>query len=242
MRIVVTSVHYADFLAVTLPRWRAFAPKATLIVATSPEDTASAALAQAHGALAHVTDAWTRPGPVENEKPKPISFNKGAGINEAFGFGLNGQPPDDGERCLALDADVVPFGALPRQNDLKRDTIYGAPRYLCRSMADLVAHEHSRKPLERFALMSPRKGDQRAPKRTALTPDAAAMKCLGYFQLFRYRPGLRVPSFSTAGGYDLAFHRSFARRAALMELYLLHLGDSDRSNWAGRTVEPWVAS
>jgi len=241
VRIVIASVHYGDFLALTLPRWRQWAPKATLIVATAPGDAESLSIAEQVGAIAIVTDVWTAQAPVENERPKTVRFNKARALDLAFGFAPGHvDPPDVGERCLSLDADVVPFGPLPRQHDLDPETLYGCPRYYCQDTRALHQHELGRLPLERFNVMGPRKGHRHAPHGTA-TATSAAIKCLGYFQLFRYRPGVAFGSFSSAGKYDLVFHRHFKARAVVPKAYVLHLGESDRSNWTGRTVPRWVA-
>ena len=67
----------------------------------------------------------------------------------------------------------------------------------------------------------------------------AARHCLGYFQLFAWRPGLRFGSSPTAGGYDQRFAGQFAIRAELPGVSVLHLGAQDRANWSGRVLPPW---
>lgn len=241
MRIVIPSVQYADFLEVTLPRWQAMFTKAAITVVTSPADRASAAVAAARGVECVVTDAWTRPAATHNAKKKAIKFNKAAALDEAFGFTGSRLAPDEGERCLSVDADVVPFGTMPRQNDLDRRTLYGVPRYHCETPTDLEAHTKGRVTREALRLLVPRQTGDRQGGARVMTPEDAAAKCLGYCQVFRYRVGLSFGSFATAGGYDTAFRRHFTRRAALPGFYVLHLGDSDRRNWTGRVVPAWRA-
>lgn len=236
MRVVVTSVDYADYLAVTLPAWQRTLPAAAITVVTSPADAATKALGLHLGARVVVTSAWYAHG---------HTFDKAAAIDEAFGItGSAVAPPERGERCLVLDADVYPFGQLPEEK-LDPRTIYGCPRYLCPTPEDLAAHIAGRTARHELPLMMARYRGSDAPD-AIVGADAAAIErtarsCLGYFQLFRYYPGQTFGSFKTAGKYDLVFRDLFAKRAALRDFYVLHLGTPSRQNWRGRTVSRWGA-
>jgi hypothetical protein len=235
MRLVVPSVDHADFLAATLPAWQVLLPYASITVVTAPADCATQALAARLGARVVVTSAWYAHG---------HTFDKAVALDEAFGFTGNAIPkPAKGERCLAIDADVYPFGPLPAEK-LRPNRIYGCARYLCATPAELEAHRAGRTKRSDLPLMLPRYRGCDAPdvvpgadKRTTRQ---AAKSCLGYFQLFRYYPGQTFGSFKTAGKYDIVFREAFAERVALADFYVLHLGTPSRQNWkGGRTVGGW---
>jgi hypothetical protein len=242
VRIVIPSVRYADFLAVTLPAWRAFLPDAALTVVTAPGDRATIAIARAAGATVLVTDIWTRPVPVpHNPTDEPVVFNKAGALDEGFGFTGSRSPPALGEWCLALDSDLVPFGPWPTHLSKDLDTLYGCPRYVCKTPASLRSHQRGTRPRARLRLIEARPWFHH-PYRATITgsPVNAARRCLGYFQLFRYRPGRQFGHSRTAARYDLDFHHHFARRVGLTDLYLLHLGSVGRDNWEGRTTATWT--
>lgn len=239
MRIVIPSVHYADYLAVTLPAWQALRPRAEIIVVTSPDDQETVGVATAAGVRCHATDAWTRPVETFNGAPGRVVFNKALALDEAFGFVPGfAEPPRHKEYCLAIDADVYPFGAWP--NDAKRsDTLYGCPRYECLTPDELIAHRDGRTPVDSLHLIPPKIRGESYARSTNLTPEQVGAKCLGYFQLFRYLDGRRFGSYRTAGKYDMDFRNQFARRRGLTSLYVLHLGEQNRQNWQGRILPPW---
>jgi hypothetical protein len=245
MRVVIPSVAYADFLGVTLPAWQRFLPGADLTVVTTPADGATQAIARACGVTVFATEAWTRPVAVQNTDkagrptPRPPVFNKALALDEAFGF-LAGHrdPPRADEICLALDADVVPVGPRWKDADIAARWLYGAPRYVCATPDAYEAFLAGRVRLDAFPLMSTRMGKREPP---AATPDGEARKCLGYFQLFRYRRGLRFGSFADASKYDLVFRQQFAGFQRPAGFAVLHLGDRTPGNWQGRTVPPWAA-
>jgi hypothetical protein len=244
MRVVIPSVAYGDFLAVTLPAWQDFVPEAEITVVTTPEDAATHAVARACGVTVFATDAWSRLVPVQNTDkagrptPRPPVFNKALALDEAFGFfgDRHAHPPLESELCLALDADVLPAGPRWKQADIAAGWLYGAPRYLCATPDQCEAFLAGRTRLEAFPLMSTRMGKREPPTATA---DGEARKCLGYFQLFRYRPGLRFGSFADASKYDLAFRTQFAGYRRPLGFAVVHLGDRTPGNWQGRTVPPW---
>jgi hypothetical protein len=242
VRLVIPSVQYGDFLAVTLPAWRALLPEAYITVVTTADDTETLRVAAAHHVRGLATDAWTRAVEVMNHDQSggPV-FNKALALDEAFGF-VPGrtEPPALREHCLAVDADVVPFGTWPTA-PARPGVLYGCPRYACDSPAQLAALQAGQVQPADLRLIPPKvRGDQYETK-TRLTAAQCAEKCLGYFQLFRYRPGLRFGSYRTAGRYDLDFRRHFTERAAVTGLVVAHLGVTDRKNWSGRVVPPWVA-
>lgn len=230
MRVVIPSLHYGDYLATTLPAWRAFLPHARITVVTAHADDVTKRVAlSVKDVVVLSTSVWTRSGAV---------FNKAAALDAAFGFG--GWPeaaPAIGEACLALDADVYPCGTPP-PSELRADTLYGCPRYECRTPAELEAHLDGRTPRQALELILPRrKGDP--PETRTMTPGQVARACLGYFQLFRYAPGISFGHSKTAGGYDTVFRSRFAERRALQACYVLHLGARDRRNWLGRVLPEW---
>lgn len=225
MRVVIPSVHYADFLAVTLPAWRAWlnTVPAQIVVATRPDCRTDIALARDHGVTV-VTEGWGTPG---------VRLDKASALDAGF----RGVVP--GEICLAVDADVVPFGRIPLEIDA--GTLYSCPRYACSSPAALEAHQRGDTRREDLRLIPPRRqGDPSGAR--PMTPVQAARFCLGYFLLFRYGPGLSFGSFPTAGGYDTYFRKRFLSHVGLTDCYVLHLGDRDRANWRGRILPVWGAA
>lgn len=234
MRAVIPSVRYADYLAVVLPVWIRFLPARVLAVVTTPEDRDTQAVAASLDVPVCVTDAWTRNGAV---------FNKALALDEAFGFAPGYRPaPSRGETCLALDADVVPFGRFPDRATLADDTLYGCARYESLTPEMLEAHRSGELPREDLQLIAPRLRGEKRPQLTPHTEQAVrdcGRQALGYFQLFRYRPGVGFGSSRTAGKYDLDFRAHFTSRRGLTECYVLHLGEQSRANWRGRVLPPW---
>lgn len=223
MRVVLTSVHYGDHLAVTLPAWLAALPAGTdLIVATSPDDEESQRVALAHGVHMIVTDAWTQIG-ADHAGDTP-TFNMGHGLNVAFGLAGDLMPaPKDGEILGHVNPDCYPFGAWPDDQTFDRDAVYGFWRHECLSPKALREHIDGRRGLDRFPRL---KNSHGWP--------------IGYCQFFRAQPGRLFPSYPTAGKFDTAFSRGFSRQVMLDGLYLLHLGPINvRANWAGRVVPRW---
>lgn len=235
MRVVIPSVRYADFLAVTLPAWLACLPSsARVTVATTSDDIATQDVALSAGARVCVTDAWTRDG---------APFNKGSALDEAFGFARGyTHRPSTGEACLSIDADVYPFGVFPDREHLAADVLYGVTRYHCETPDALARHAAGGRREDLRVIRQRVRGESLPALGAPAEAGAAARACLGYFQLFRYRPGMTFGASKTAGKYDIDFRRHFAHRAALSGLYVLHLGELDRANWRGRVVAPWGAT
>ncbi|MGE3175910.1 MAG: hypothetical protein AB7O32_00455 [Vicinamibacterales bacterium] len=237
MRVVIPSVGYGDFLAHTLPAWRRLVPpsaRVTVVTAADDRETQDVAAA-VDGVSVCVTDVWRLEG-------RP--FNKGAALDLAFGFRPGWtSAPTPRETCLALDADVYPFGRSPNRRLLRTGILYGATRYHCPTPADLAKHRAGLTPRSTLLIIQQR----RRGAEPALAPDeavartSAAQACLGYFQLFRYRPGLAFGHSRSAGKYDNEFRRHFESRHAIDSLYLLHLGALSRANWTGRVVGRWGA-
>lgn len=239
MRVVIPSVNYADFLATTLPAWRALLPKARIIVVTSPDDAQTPELARRHGAEACITDAWGLDldgSPAKGRK----AFNKARALDEAFGIrpGYT-DPPAIKEYCLSIDADVYPAGQWSTEEAKRSDTLYGCARYRCRSPEELEAHVSGARPREALEIIPPRLRGEDPASGSRLTIEEAGTKGLGYFQLFRFQPHRAFGNSKTAGKYDLEFARSFERRKGLTAFYVLHLGGLDRRNWSGRVVPEW---
>lgn len=233
MRVVIPSVNYSDFLADTLPAWKAFLPRnARLVVVTTLEDVDTQRVAAAHGAECCATDVWTR---------DRATFNKGSALDLAFGF-IPGwtHPPSERESCLSVDADVYPFGICPDRGMLRTGVLYGCPRFQCDTREDLLAHVEGRAPRDAYQVILTRvRGEPNARLGTSQDLVTGAMTCLGYFQLFRYRPGIVFGPSKTAGKYDLDFRRHFDHRQAVLDCYVLHLGEQNRENWRHRVVAPW---
>lgn len=236
MKLVVPAVDYSDLLAVTLPAWQQLLPNTAITVVTAPADAPTQALALHSGARVVVTSAWYEHG---------HTFDKGAALDVAFGFkGQSVPPPERGERCLVVDADVYPFGSLP-EDRLDPRTIYGCARYLCATPADLEAHRAGKTTRAQLPLLMPRYRGSDGPEAITgadpATIERTAKACLGYFQLFRHYPGQTFGSYKTAGKYDIVFRDAFAKRAALKDFYVLHLGTPSRNNWRGRVQPKWGA-
>ncbi len=225
MRIVLTSVNYADFLAATLAAWKAIVPAGALVVATAPGD-ASIAVAESHGVPVVVTGAWTRIDPSCHEGG-PARFNMALGVDEALGLAGNLVPsPSDGELIGHVNPDCLPFGRWPSDKTFDAETVYGFWRYECLEQAHLEQYVRGRRPLSSFPKLKNTKG---AP--------------IGYCQLFRAQPGRRFGSYPTAAKFDTHFTSRFLNHQMLTEVYLLHLGPINvRENWSGRVVPQWGAA
>ncbi len=236
MRAVIPALHYADLLAVILPAWVQVLGAEALTVVTTPGDHETHEVASAHGVGLVATDAWSRDEAI---------LNKAAALDDAFGItpGYR-RPPAPGELCISLDADVYPFGRFPNESEIQPDVLYGCARYHCLTPRDLRRHRRGRTPRERLQLIPPKvRGEPyaRCPN-TRENALRSASRCLGYFQLFRYREGIRFGSYRTAGKYDLEFSYQFPHREALWDFYVLHLGEQSRANWRGRVTARWSAA
>lgn len=211
MRVVIPSVDYADMLEATLPAWRRLLPAADLIVVTAKHDRATFAIARSSGAALLVTDAWYR---------DRAAFNKARALDEAFDFPAR----ELGEICIAIDADVYPFGTFDPAAIAAADVLYSVDRFYLESPAAL-ARQVARPALEALDRMT---AGRRGP---------------GYFQAFRARPDLTFGSYPDAGYYDLDFHRHFAGGVAVLEgFHVGHLGRKSGKNWKGRTLPKWGAA
>ncbi|MGE4136412.1 MAG: hypothetical protein AB7E98_11940 [Pirellulales bacterium] len=220
MRVVIPSVNYADYLAVTLPAWQRVCPHADFAVVTDFNDAETAAVVCDVPNVTLVrTNAWTDGGCV---------LNKAAAMDYAFGFaGGMRPPPDPNGLCLALDADVYPFGRIDWKT-IRPNAIYSVVRHECSSHAQLEAHARGELARNHFPVI---KSYWRRPER-----DPAGLQ--GYFQLWRYRAGDSFGSFPTAARYDVVFGLKFPLRQYMDSLYVLHLGQN-RKNWTGRVTPRW---
>ena len=227
MRAIICSVKCGDFLASTLPAWKALLG-AQLGVATSPEDTETQAVCAKHDVPAWVTDAWARIDPTCHHGSSPPAFNMPLGLDEAFGFipGLRDRPRD-GELCLSLNADVYPFGRLPSEKDIPAGIMAGWWRHECPTPQDLAAHVTGKRAISEYPRMK-----------------TSGSRPVGYAQLFRYSPGFRFGSYHSAAKYDVHVFAKFQRTEMRNELYLFHLGGKEggKANWVGRCVPRWEAA
>lgn len=224
MRFAITSVHYSDFLAVTLPGWKAVIPEG-LVVATSPDDRDTQVVAAAHGVPVVQTTAWYERAPDGHEGGDP-TMNIGYGLNVALGLaGDVVAPAADGELVGHASADCYPFGSWPDDATLAADCLYGFWRHACPTQRDLDAHLDGRTTRAHYPKLKNSGG-----------------RPVGYFQVFRAGRGRKFPSYPTAGKFDTAVIARFPRWEMRDEVYLLHLGPHDNhQNWAGRCVPRWVA-
>ncbi len=227
MRVVIPSVDYADMLAISLPAWQRFLGHQHITVATSARDLASADVATRFGADVYVTDAWK--GQDKSHTPlrgMPVSFNKGLAMDEAFGFVGPRPRPQAGELCIALDADVVPFGTWPDAITFGSTHVDGCQRYRCDSQAALDQHTAGRRALKHF-----------------VSHKFHPAMALGYCQVFRWRQGVRFGSWPTAEHYDIRLIEQYAGGRHRPEWYVLHLGPwVVQANWKGRVVPRWRAA
>lgn len=227
MRALITSVNCGDFLSSTLPAWKALIGDA-LGVATDASDVETLAVCARENVTAWVTDAWWRADMSCHHGANPPKFNMALGLDEAFGFipGLRAQPAD-GELCLSLNADVYPFGELPKESSIPVGTMAGWWRYECLTPSDLAAHVSGKRSVKTYTRMKNSGG-----------------RPVGYAQAFRYRPGFRFESYGSAGKYDVHVFAKFERLEMRDDLYLLHLGgpEGGHENWCGRCVPRWEAA
>lgn len=229
MRLAIPSVGYGDMLEVVLPAWLSYLPGQSITVVSSLDDERSALVAEQAGVRLVRTDVWTRGGAV---------LNKGAALNEAFGFTGGGLAPTVGEVCIATDADVVPFGQLNTLR-VQPGTLYGAPRYHCPDPQTLERHRAGRAPIEKLGLLARSSDSGPVFSHTEARRREFGARCLGFLQLFAYELGRAFPEALTAGGYDGAFARRFARKECLTGFYMLHLGGRAKANWRGRVLPEW---
>jgi len=240
VRVVTPSVNCAAFLEITLPVWRRLLSEAWFTVVTSAEDTDTQRVARDNGVHCFITDAWKRVDPTCHYDSRPVTFNKALALDEAFGFwksevGCRKSEVREGDLCLSLDADCYPFGEWP-WHPIELGVIYSCARYHCPTLAMLAEHIAGTLPRESMEVILPRRRGESWPDyepHSAESVQRAGRRCLGFFQLFRYRPGLRFGSFPTAGKYDLVFRDRFSRRVVLQDFYVLHLGEQSRAHWRG---------
>lgn len=117
MECIIISVHYDDFLSLTLPINKSHFDR--VIVVTTPDDKATKAVCAGHGVEFAETDAFYENG---------ARFNKGKGINK----GLSLLPCKDW--IVLLDADIVLPIEFRRRLDserLRQDCMYTCDRYTC---------------------------------------------------------------------------------------------------------------
>jgi hypothetical protein len=222
MRIVLTSVGYADFLAVTIAAWKRVVPAGCLTLATSPDDVDSQRLAAAHRLSFIATDAWSNTDSSCHVGARP-GFNMALGLDVSLGL-IRAclPPPEEGEICGHVNADCYPTGDWPAEDTFAPETVYGFWRYECQTPTDLDAYLKGLKDKAAYSRIKTAKG---APT--------------GYCQIFRWRPGLRFGSYPSAGAFDTDFTKRFSQKVMRDEVFLLHLGGRDRANWAGRTLPVW---
>jgi hypothetical protein len=220
MRAVIVSVRYADFLDQTLTSWRKFLPAGTLRVVTSPADKETHKVAKRHHVPLYITEAWFTIDECCHVGGKVI-FNKSLALDCALGL-IGNHPPADGEICVTLDADVVPFGHWPEESSFETGVLYGVGRYKCDNHQELLAHRRGQTSVY-------------TPKRFMRNNKPA-----GYCQMFRYQPGIRFGSYPSAGYYDRDFGKLFPLHVMRDDFYVVHMGvKGGFFNWQRRRVPVW---
>jgi hypothetical protein len=144
-------------------------------------------------------------------------LNKALALDEAFGFAGEKTPrPEAGEICISADADCRPVGTLPSDSWIQSGVIYGCRRF----------NEDD----------DGSKGAEEVIKGRAKDTQHRRFTCVmeGYFQLFRYREGLRFGSYPAADAYDSDFAEfNFQRGQEVPDFYVIHQGKS-HTDWEGR--------
>ena len=220
MRAVIVSVRYADFLKQTLKPWQKFLPPDTLTVVTAEWDHETQNWARKCGVPVYLTKAWTE---IDESchVGKGVIFNKPLALDYALGL-AGKRTPAEGEVCVTLDADVVPFGKWPGEDRFVAGTLYGVGRYKADNHQELVAHRRGQINLQRKS---------RFMKNN---------KPCGYCSIFRYAPGIRLGSYPSAGYYDRDFGRLFPEHVMLNEFYVVHMGvKGGFFNWQRRRLPLW---
>lgn len=250
MRIVVPSVNYADLLAVSLPVLVSLVGSSPITVLTAAEDRNTHAVAKACGVSTFVTDAWTRTDRAchrsrartarvgkfwqQQRKDDAPTFNLALALDEAFGLAgpAWSSAPADGDVLAVIDADVVPVGRWPSDDDIQAGVIYGAMRYACPTSELYAAFVSGVVKLDDLKPMRASGRIEQSQHRDV--PNVGE----GYCQIFRYRPGLRFGSYPGADEYDFDLALRFAKGELLKGLSFVHLGRNAR-NWDGRITEQW---
>lgn len=242
MRLVVPSVEYSDHLQHTLPLWVQLVGPEHITVVTSYDDIETESVALDNGVRVLKTDAWTHHDPTFKRDVshwhqfwrrrrgkdflKPV-FNKALALDEAFCFVPGStRSPIKGEVCISVDADVRPFGTLPPLDTVKDGVIYGCRRY------SLGPHGLKGDDMPIHGRATLRRTQHREHW----------FVCQGYFQMFRWHPGMRFGSYPAADAYDDDFAHEFTHSEEVPNFYVLHHGglESTHKNWEKRITPPWV--
>lgn len=198
MRLVIPCWNFGDYLADTLPLWVELAGgPGPILVVTHPDDRETPGVCNVNGVRVLRTRVW--------EKDE-AQVNKAA----ALAAGFQGAAP--GDLCFSVDADSLPEGRLPTEEEMYPDVIYGCRRYSLDGKFQQVANVPY---IQRHG-----RGD---------SPES----CGGYFQAFRYSPSRLFGSYPTAAGYDYFFAFAFPRGVTLDCLSVIHQAER-RIHWAGR--------
>lgn len=165
--------------------------------------------------LTQADDCETQVVAKEHAFVTPAWFNDGVKLNCAAAHDACLAGTTEGEIVVSADADVLPRGDLPY--NIRPDTIYGCPRY------DEFGH-----------LIIPR-----SKKHPVQTAEETALRCLGFFKMFRYSSERNFGSYPDFELYDVKFAKKFPSREALKDFYVVHVGEMDKRNWKGRTLPPF---
>ncbi len=234
MRIeaVITCVHYADFLAATLPHNLPLLDD--LVVVTSPEDRDTVRLCKRWSLRWLETNVWTRDG---------STFNKSRGINH----GLNHLGRHDW--LLHMDADIVlppRFRHLLANAELDPTCLYGIDRVNCPSYEawrDFLANPEVQYEWQ-YLVKPPRHWPLGA---RIAHQDYGGYMPIGFFQLWHASSGVtRYPILQDgdAEHSDVLHAAQWDRpkRVLLPEILAVHLESEAAAmgaNWKGRTTPPF---
>lgn len=218
IRVAITSLDYADFLRLTLPRTRILFDDVTVL--THPRDTETARCAIDCGAKVIQTPAW---------------FQGSAKLNKAAV--LNGwlDTIADKEWILILDADILlPIDLKDVLCDIQAGNLYGVPRRMCpteKLWNDFVAGRLTWTDFEEQKIITNGKAWGMVS-----TNNPAALS--GYFHLWQLGKR-RYPSSKNAAFYDVRFALGFPSSCRCqLPTSVLHLGP-ERTNWDGRRSSIW---
>ena len=226
IEVIITSVGYGDFLAITLPETKQWFESITVV--TAPEDRNTIALAEREGVSTHITSVWHENG---------ARFNKAAAINSVLDhLALDGTD----SWVLSLDADILLHADLrPDVADLDSQGLYSIKRRMCETEQEWRELVTGRRRVDELPLYVPAVVNGKVWKHRP-TDNPAAL--CGYLQLWHATKAVgvkRLPASTNAAGYDVLFAFSFpdALRSFIEGREVLHLGPR-KTNWDGR-VSPW---
>jgi hypothetical protein len=229
---VVVCVHYADFLAHTLPASRSMFNR--MVVVTTPDDTATQAVCERYDVECVKTDAFYANGDV---------FAKGRGINAGLErLTLKGW-------VLHMDADIYlppkTRGILDRL-PLDPQKLYGADRLMCPSPAAFAGYLDAPPPIQSDWVFVRAEAFPVGVRIAQYMERGGGYVPIGYWQLWNPSGSgvSRYPeTHGTAARTDFQLGTSWPRerRELLPEIIVIHLESAPGMalNWEGRKTPPF---